>query len=242
MPQFPVKQPSKAMETTTYTMIGSDGQQYGPVALAQIKSWIGEGRIGPETKIMRSDTQSWLAAAQYGELGLSAAPPIPPVPPVPGAIRAPAVSSVNPQLERRVRSAARWFYWVAGLSLVNTFMASSEQGSVFLVGLAVPLMVYFFAAHLGSAGPAVGIGISVAAAALFAMFGYFAWKRHSWSFIVGMVLYGLDAALAVVAGVLSGDWSTVGPMVGFHVFVLFWLYMGLKANLELEARARNAAV
>jgi hypothetical protein len=210
---------------TTYTMIGSDGQQYGPVALAQVKNWIGEGRIGPETKVLRSDTQSWLAAAQYVELGLSqplAAPP-------PASVRAPEVSAADPRLERRVRSGSRWFFWIAGLSLVNTIMVTSGQGTVFLTGLAVSLYIYAFAVQLGSAGPGIGIAMSVAVSALFAVFGIFARKGHSWSFIAGMVLYALDALLAIRAG--------VGAMAAFHAFVLVWLFLGLKANLQLKAQA-----
>jgi hypothetical protein len=95
---------------TTYAMIGSDGQQYGPVTLAQIKTWILEGRIGAETKVWRSDTNSWLPAAQYVELGLGQSAPVS----APGVIRAPASDTYDPMLERRARSGARWFYWIAG--------------------------------------------------------------------------------------------------------------------------------
>ena len=62
---------------TTYAMIGSDGQQYGPATLAQIKTWINEGRIGSQTQVWRSDTNTWLAASQYVELGLAPSPPPP---------------------------------------------------------------------------------------------------------------------------------------------------------------------
>ncbi len=55
----------------TYTMIGADGLHYGPVNLEQLKGWIAEGRIMPETKVLRSDTQSWLPAANYVELNLA---------------------------------------------------------------------------------------------------------------------------------------------------------------------------
>jgi hypothetical protein len=217
---------------TTYAMIGSDGQQYGPVTLAQMKTWIVEGRIGAETQVWRSDTNAWLPAAQYVELGLGqpAVAPIAPVAPAaPGVIRAPAVSATNPLLERRARSGARWFYWIAGLSLINTFIAASGQGVVFVVGLAVTQYIYYFAAQFGSGGVGVGIALSLMVAAMFAMFGYFAWKRHSWSFIAGMVLYAADTLLAVLAGV----WLSVG----FHVFVLFWIFLGLQASNQLKAQA-----
>jgi GYF domain 2 len=232
---FSGKTPTIAMETT-YAMIGSDGQQYGPVTLAQIKTWILEGRIGAETKVWRSDTNSWLAAAQYVELGLghAAAPPVPPGGmPVPGVIRAPTASTYDPMLERRARSGARWFYWIAGLSLVNTFTLS--HGGAFLVGLAVTPVIQGFAAGLGQQYEGVGTGLSVAVSALFAIFGYFAWKGQSWSFIVGMVLYGLDAALLLGLAALTNSMRNVGLMVAFHVLVLVWIFRGWQASIKLKS-------
>jgi len=220
---------------TTYAMIGSDGQQYGPITLAQTKTWILEGRIGAETKVWRSDTNSWLPAAQYVELGLGqATAPLPPgVMPTPGVIRAPAASTYDPMLERRAHSGARWFYWIAGLSLVNTFTLS--HGSTFLVGLAVTPVIQGFAAGLGPQYEGVGTGLSVAVAALFAIFGYFAWKGQSWSFIAGMVLYGLDAALLLGLAVLTNSMRNVGLMVAFHVLVLVWIFRGWQASIKLKS-------
>jgi hypothetical protein len=205
---------------TTYAMIGSDGQQYGPVALAQIKNWIIEGRIGAATQVWRSDTNSWLPAAQYVELGL--AQPMPPPIQATGADEA---------LERHVRYGARWFYWVAVLSLLYTFIAYSGHGVVSVTGLAVTNYYFGFASGLGTAGPAVAFGLSAFTAGLFAMFGFFAFKRHTWSFIAGMVLYGLDALLLAVIGFWLG--------MAFHVFILFRLFRGLQACNQLNARSRT---
>ncbi len=203
---------------TTYTMIGSDGQQYGPVALAQIKTWIGEGRIGPETKVLRSDTQSWLAAAQYVELGLSQPPP---------PLQASPAASANALLARRARMGASWFYAIAALSIINSVMALSHSGVVFIAGLAVGPMASYLAERLGFPGTTVGIAVSVLAAGLFAMFGFFAGKRQGWSFVLGMVLYALDALLFVYSDFWLG--------VAFHAFVLFRLFRGWQASQQLAA-------
>jgi hypothetical protein len=207
---------------TAYTMIGSDGQQYGPVALAQIKSWISEGRIGPETKILRSDTQSWLPAGQYSELGLAPAPAAPP-PPI-GTSPTPVS---NAPLERRARVGASWFYAIAVLSLINSAMAMSSSGAMFIAGLAVARKLFDFSDSLGSGGTTVAFVLSAVASGMFAVFGFFAGKRHSWSYIAGMVLYGLDALLYVFDGFWLG--------VAFHVFVLFRLFRGLQACQQLTA-------
>lgn len=217
---------------TTYAMIGSDGQQYGPVTLAQIKTWILEGRIGAATQVWRSDTNSWLPAGQYVELGLGQPAPAPGVIPTPGVIRAPAAGSYDPMLERRARSGARWFLWIAGFSLVNTFILG--HGAVFLVGLAVTPVLKGFAAGLGPQYEGVGTVLSVVVAALFGMFGFFASKGRSWGYIVGMVLYGLDAALLIGLAMLSSAMQDVWLMVAFHVLVLFWIFRGWQASIQLK--------
>jgi len=202
----------------TYTMIGTDGQQYGPVSLEQFKSWIGEGRVAMDTKVMRSDTQSWLAARQYPELGLSQAVAGGP-PPLSGAALG-LISGVSPQaaidplMVRRQQLGARWFFWVAGFSAVNILMVQS--GRMFLVGLAIGL------------GSPV---LSIVAAAIFAALGFFAVKRHTWGFIVGIVLYGGDALLCL----LFQDWL----VLAFHGLVLFGLARGLQANLQLNAALKR---
>jgi GYF domain 2 len=217
---------------TTYSIVGSDGQQYGPITLSQIKTWIGEGRIGAETQVWRSDSNSWLPASQYVELGLGQ-PASPPRPPTPGVIQAPAVSNVDPMLVRRARSGARWFFWIAGLSVINAFTASSGTGVVFVVCLAITQFISGSAARMDSGGQGVGMVLVFLVAGLFALLGYFAWKRHTWSFIAGMVFYAADALLAV----LFQAWM----LVAFHAFVLFWLFLGLKATLELKSRSQTGA-
>ncbi len=42
--------------------------------------------------------------------------------------------------------------------------------------------------------------------------------------------YALDTVLFV----LASDWL----VLAFHVFVLFWIFMGLKANMQLKAQSR----
>jgi hypothetical protein len=208
---------------TTYTMIGMDGAQYGPISLEQFKSWIAEGRVTGDTKVMRSDTKSWLPAANYAELGLTleAATQIPTS--TPGVAR-PSVIGMDPLQERRIRQGARWFFWIAGLSLVNTLM-----GLRFYIGiLGVTDIINEMASERGATEMLVK-SVNVAAAGIYILCGIFAFKRQSWAFIVGMIFYALDA----VVFLLASSWI----VLGFHVFVLFWIFLGLKANLQANSQA-----
>jgi uncharacterized RDD family membrane protein YckC len=53
---------------TKYKIIGGDGREYGPVTLDELKGWIRDGRVGPQTQILRSDLNQWLPAMQFQEL------------------------------------------------------------------------------------------------------------------------------------------------------------------------------
>jgi uncharacterized RDD family membrane protein YckC len=53
---------------TEYKIIGGDGAEYGPAPLAELKSWIRDGRVAAMTKVWRSDLLDWSAADRYTEL------------------------------------------------------------------------------------------------------------------------------------------------------------------------------
>ena len=202
-------------------MIGADGLQYGPITIDQLKSWITEGRVTAETKILRSDTNSWLPAAYYSELGLMPPAPAPAAAPVvTGAPRIPGRSpqpqqqffAGDPLLERRVKRGASWFYLIAVFSLINHFLMANA-GGFFLIGLGVNLMTS-------------DLILTVIVSAVFGLLGYFAGRGHAWSFIVGMLLYALDALIFVMAS----DWL---PLL-FHAYGLYRIFMGLKATIDLK--------
>ncbi|NLT51110.1 MAG: hypothetical protein GXX85_09360 [Ignavibacteria bacterium] len=66
-----------------------------------------------------------------------------------------------------------------------------------------------------------------------ALFGYFARKMQAWSFITGMVLYGLDGLIYLAIGDLFP--------VAFHAFALWGIFRGYKAMKELEDINRRMA-
>src|SRR5215471_17384815 len=105
----------------TYMVRGADGKEYGPVTLEQLTTWIKEGRLTAQQELKRSDMEHWSPASAFGELqpvfSSLAAPVIAP-PPI-AAASAPAHAGAAVQL----KSGASWFYWIAGLSLVNSIMS-----------------------------------------------------------------------------------------------------------------------
>ncbi len=121
----------------------------------------------------------------------------------------------------RVRVSARWFYWIAGLSLINSAVVIFGGSFHFVVGLGITSVVDALTKQAGSTGIVLDLIINGFVAALFVLFGNSAGKAQKWAFLVGMGLYALDGLLLLMArDVLS---------VGFHAYALFCIYRGLAA-------------
>lgn len=141
------------------------------------------------------------------------------------------------RLVRQFRSGASWFYWIAGLSVVNSLIWWIGGGWTFLAGLAFTQIVDAFLSglseELGGSGriaaAVVALTTSLIISGIFALFGYLARQRNAWPFYVGMAIYILDALIFLA----FGDWLSFG----FHLFALFGLFRGLRALGKLGALA-----
>lgn len=136
----------------------------------------------------------------------------------------------NDKLAAQAKSGADWFYWIAGLSIVNSavILLGSDWG--FLAGLGITQVVD--AIVMGAAPNAGWLAFVVDLAIAGACCAVGVWAHKSTKvYMAGMALYGLDSVLFL----LAGDWLGVG----FHGLVSFFLWGGLKAMKELERQ--NAA-
>ncbi|HEX9478604.1 MAG TPA: hypothetical protein VGA90_07570 [Methylomirabilota bacterium] len=154
---------------------------------------------------------------------LTAPAPVPttarPAPP-----RASAVDDKRERLLRHRRSGALWFYWVAGLSLVNSLAALTGQHWRFILGLGITQLADALAAHSGRGLGAVAVMDAVIVGG-FVLLGRFAERGRVWAFGVGAAIYALDGLIFVGLR----DW--IG--VAFHVFVLVMTVRGLDAARRL---------
>jgi hypothetical protein len=105
-------------------------------------------------------------------------------------------------------------------------MAGTDWG--FIIGLGITQIFDAIGAEFGAS--VITFVLSVLAAGTFVLFGVLANKRYSWSYVVGMVLYALDGLLFLAVGDMLST--------GFHVFVLFWMFQGYRANKALAAHQR----
>lgn len=60
-----------------YKIIGADGQQYGPVNLEQLRQWMAENRLRPESLVQAESSTEWKSLSSFPELAaeLRATPP-----------------------------------------------------------------------------------------------------------------------------------------------------------------------
>ena len=120
-----------------------------------------------------------------------------------------------------VRGGASWFYWIGALSIINTLISMSGNGTRFIFGLGITQFTDAIGAHGGGGGSVAALVVTVFIAGIFAIFGYFGGQGQKWAFILGMALYCLDAGLCVLGGIIL---SAV-----FHAWALFRMFGGFKA-------------
>jgi hypothetical protein len=126
----------------------------------------------------------------------------------------------------RARAGAKWFYWIAGLSMINSIVVITGGNFHFVVGLGITSVVDGVAKRVGNAGSVLDIIINGFVAGVFALFGTFAVKMQKWAFVLGMALYALDGVLLLgVKDFLS---------VGFHAYALFAIYRGYTAAKQVQ--------
>jgi uncharacterized RDD family membrane protein YckC len=110
-----------------FTIIGSDGKEYGPVTTEQIRTWIAAGRANLDTQAKRVDTPDWKRVGDFPEFatGTGAPPPLAPVAGVAG------VGVVDTNLaERGTRLGAALLDWV--LDMIALTPGMLILGSSFL--------------------------------------------------------------------------------------------------------------
>ena len=121
------------------------------------------------------------------------------------------------------------FYWIAGLSILNSLVQLVGGSWYFFIGLGITQLIDGIAKGIaqGAGGraatiiPIIAFVFDLWIAVVFIAFGIFARKQKKWAFIVGMTLYALDGLIfLIVPDFLS---------IGFHIFILFGLYTGYKS-------------
>jgi hypothetical protein len=65
--------------STHYKILGSDGQEYGPVQLEQVKQWIADRRVERKSRVLAEGTADWTVLENVPEIAALFTPAAPPV-------------------------------------------------------------------------------------------------------------------------------------------------------------------
>ncbi len=136
-------------------------------------------------------------------------------------------------LETRIRNGANNFFWIAGLSLVNTFIFLSGGSTSFVMGLGITQIIDGLAQGLAeesavSAGMinAIALLIDAVIAGMFILFGVLARKKNRTVILFGGILYLMDALIYL----LVQDWYAML----FHGLMLVGLWNAFRATGQLQ--------
>jgi hypothetical protein len=130
------------------------------------------------------------------------------------------------ELESSFRSGARWFYWIAGLSIINTLIIMFKGSMNFVVGLGITQVIDILGQHFGGIGSFVALALNLIVFSVFIIIGVLCNKRYAWAFWIGIGLYALDGLVFLLGMDLLA--------IGFHAFVIFCVYSGYKSLKKLE--------
>lgn len=141
------------------------------------------------------------------------------------------ITAPDPELPARIKRGANWFYWIAGLSLINSIAFVAGANFHFLAGLGLTEIAdAVIEASIQQGGPAalkvVSIVFDLIVLIGFALCGYFANKYFQAAFIIGIAIYIFDAGIVL----LLGDYF----MAAFHAFALYGLIRGFLACREYK--------
>ncbi|MES2296100.1 MAG: hypothetical protein V4582_03615 [Pseudomonadota bacterium] len=122
-----------------------------------------------------------------------------------------------------IHAAARWFWWIAGLSLINTVLYYSGSTASFVFGLAMTSLV----GEIFSYQPVIGGAITLLVIGFYVAIGKLAHAGKAWAFYLGLAVYVIDALL--YAG--EGIWLAVAV----HVYAAFFIGRGILRLREVLA-------
>lgn len=124
---------------------------------------------------------------------------------------------------REMQLGANWFYWVAILAVINSFLVWYFGIPSQFFGLG---STQYVDSQMLAAGAETqrltGLAMNIGIAAVIAVFGYLARRGGDFAFILGMFLYVFDSVVALGFRDFFG--------FAFHLFALFFMFKGLLAS------------
>lgn len=137
------------------------------------------------------------------------------------------------------RNGAAWFYWIAGLSLINSVIALVGGGIEFALGLSITRIADVVAVRQAAidGGPTaiiIAACFDAVVLGLVMLCGWLSQKRILFIFAMGMFLYLLDGLLSLLfMDIVS---------IAIHAFAIWSMWAGFSAYRKLNALERQLSM
>jgi len=129
-------------------------------------------------------------------------------------------------IEQSFNSGVGWFYWIAGLSIINTIAFVVGYDWSFIFGLGITQLIDYIAYEMMGGISFLAIILDFIIAGIFIIIGYFAKRyRNNWIIVIGLTLYTLDAFIFI----FISDWASVA----FHAWAIYGIFKAIGANKKL---------
>jgi len=122
---------------------------------------------------------------------------------------------------KKLNSGAQWFILIFGLSAINTLILFFGGGVSFIFGLGITRFIEGIFIGIYGELNIIGLLVSILVSGVFVLVWYFAKRLSKPAFIIGMLIYGIDALLLL----LFRDWLSVGV----HLYALFMIFRGFQS-------------
>ncbi len=234
------------------------GAESGPIASDQIRALMGSGTIGGDTMVWSDGMADW-KPARDSDLrpmlpasalnAVAAAPSLAPAAPIaaPDASNGSVASTGRStpfnvsttgeevELEARRNKGASWFYWIVGLTIINSIIVLSGIDFSFSLGATATLFANVLARETGTTSAHImAIGFDIVVIGFYAMCGVMASRGATWAFILGIIFFALDSLLSLIG------FQIIGILI--HGWALFSIFTGMMACVNLNRLLREKAI
>jgi len=151
------------------------------------------------------------------------------------------------RLTRQMLGGANWFFWIAGLSMLNSILGLLQIDLGFTLGLWATQFFDAWGMKVGGPGPVIAMTFDVTVVGLLMVVGILARQSQGWIFVLGLGLYLLDAMLllgwAVPVLRQGATPEELGPIVfssAGHLYALYRLFQGWQACQAIDMLAQAA--
>lgn len=128
--------------------------------------------------------------------------------------------------ENQFSGGLTWFYWIAGLSVINSIINIIGYDWNFIAGLGITQIIDAFAYYASDTAKIVAFVLNVIIAGFYVFLGLIAKGKRKWVFILGIILYGIDSLIFLWVQ----DWISII----FHMIALYEFFKAIKAIKNLS--------